>query len=219
MGYRLAPGVSFCQADNRFFFLDVRRDRYVCLGTAAARVFERIIEGEAVEATNLAALEGLTRNGLLIETADDEQPLHCPVPQPARSSLLDIDAPTSIGDVIHALIDWQATRAQLRIIGFNRVLGRLRRAKRRPQQANRQADAARIAAAFAGSGFAATTHDHCLPIAIAVTHRLVQARFNANLVIGIMARPFGAHSWAQVGDQIVTDRIDAIRPFVPILVI
>lgn len=219
MAYRLAPGVSFCQVGDRLFFLDIRRDRYVCLAAAAERVFGRMIEGKPIEARDIAALEGLVRSGLLIETADDERPLRCVLPPPPRSSLLDMNVPISIGEVMHALIDWQTARAQLRIMGLNPALERLRRAKRGLQQAHPKTDAARIAAAFAGSGFAATTHDHCLPIAIAAAHRLVRSGFDANLVIGIMPRPFGAHSWVQVDDQLATDRIDAVRPFVPILVI
>ena len=36
---------------------------------------------------------------------------------------------------------------------------------------------------------------------------------------GVKLRPFQAHCWVQVGDAIVTDRLDVVRNFTPIRVV
>ncbi len=41
---------------------------------------------------------------------------------------------------------------------------------------------------------------------------------HANLVIGV-ALPFSAHAWVQSGDTILTDALELVEPYTPILVV
>ena len=70
-GYSLAPGISFCDAGGRHVFLDLKTDRYFCLGPAAERAFGGLVAGTPLEPSDRDHLGTLERRGLLRVVEND----------------------------------------------------------------------------------------------------------------------------------------------------
>lgn len=60
--------------------------------------------------------------------------------------------------------------------------------------------------------------DQCLACGIAMCRMLAQRGNRTHLVIGV-ALPFIAHCWVQAGETVLSDTIDRVRAYVPILAI
>jgi hypothetical protein len=75
------------------------------------------------------------------------------------------------------------------------------------------------AGAFRGAALVTGSLDQCLALSLAITHRLLSRGLASELVFGVKLRPFYAHAWVQSNGHLVSDRLDAVAPFTPILVI
>lgn len=219
MVYSLRPGLSFCRDGDRFIFLDVPRDRYFALADATAACFARLTEGAPASAEDELQLQSLVGR-LLIE--GDGPPIRATVPPPrAQVSLIDAKAsPNPLRD----MMAWAAFRRailQVRYRGLDHLLTGLARTKRGLGSARPPARTVteQAASSFRRAGDLASLSDRCLPHSIAVTRWLFRRGVGATLVMGISIDPFQAHSWVQVDDVLINERVELVRDFLPILVI
>ena len=67
--------------------------------------------------------------------------------------------------------------------------------------------------------FVFTARDKCLQDSLALIGFLASEGLFPHWVIGVKTRPFGAHSWVQLGPTVLNDHHDHVRQFVPILVV
>ena len=219
MSYRLREGVTFCLTSERYVFLDLVRDRYFCLAPTAERAFAQLVEGST--SGDERSLQSLIRDGLLVEDK------HCSSPEPSallipptRSLLDDPHPPVRRRTVGEALAARLASSFALKVAGLERVL---RRTGRRPHQSQSSgtvpSSAGLVAAALSSSSLIVASRNQCLCMSLAAARMLRARRVPSLLVLGVKLRPFQAHCWVQVGDAIVTDRLDVVRNFTPIRVV
>jgi hypothetical protein len=146
------------------------------------------------------------------------------LPSPVSSFLDDTLPPARA--LLPALARLAVASSSLRWRGFHAVISRLRARKTRKfgssrpaQSARSHGDALRVAAAFEACDNLIGSKDRCLPRSLAACHRMLDLGLAAHLVVGVRLNPFHAHAWVQWGDCLVNERVDATRPFTPILVV
>ncbi|MGN6847894.1 MAG: lasso peptide biosynthesis B2 protein, partial [Sphingomicrobium sp.] len=62
-------------------------------------------------------------------------------------------------------------------------------------------------------------HDRCLVRGLAVHAACSAAGVRTSLVLGVIAHPFAAHCWVQLGDAVLVEGYEQARLFTPILVL
>lgn len=222
MGFALRPGLSFCLIGGDAVFLDLSRDRYFGLTIEMGRCFVRLVNGDAPEAGDDRLIARLVGDAILMPAGGDEAPAPCPRPAIATSVLDEVGhLPWSPGSSLRALAGLALARMALRLGSLARMLDALaaRKAAVDDQRPPTAADLTRVAAAFDASALAVSPLDACLPRSIAMARWLLGLGQPATLVVGVKLRPFQAHCWVQCGDRLVSDRIDSVRNFTPILVV
>jgi hypothetical protein len=216
MGYLLGEGLSFCAVLDRYIFLDLPGDRYFCLGAEAAEGFSLILRGDALQAPD-AAVERLVAGGILIPSAAGVRPRAVEPAAPTCTLLRSDDAQSALG-ALEALSRRLAAETSLRMRGLDRSIDRARRKCAGLPHAE-IALSIGAATAFAGSTLLRSRSKRCVSISLATLDWLAARGHSASLIIGVKLHPFEAHCWVQIGDLLVNDEVDAIRPFVPILVV
>ena len=222
MGLMLCADISFCDVADRLMFLDLKADRYFCLGPLAEAGFRAAISGAQPAGEWEAALRPLIQCGILVPTTDDCRPSACSGSASPVKSFLDCGyAEVPIRLRMAALKDLAVAQLALKFRSLSAVLGALRLQKSRAAYHSdaMSASAQDVAAAFEWSSRIVRTHDRCLPRSIAVAQRLASLNIAAELVIGVSLYPFAAHSWVQCGTALVNDSPDGVRHFTPILTI
>lgn len=209
----LRPDLHFRHIDQDFVFLDLAAERYFLLQGEPAAYFGRFLAGNARAAEIAWLVERRIlcggEEGAFLPTAD--------IPKP-RSSLID-DRLSKASVLAAAASVWAQTRAQ-------RDLGRrpLREILIEVTIANRRADksepliCSEMAAAFLRARHYVPAIDKCLARALAMKRMLSRRRCAATLVFGV-TMPFSAHCWVQAGEVVLTDPLDIILPFKPILAV
>jgi hypothetical protein len=215
----LRSGVSFCEVGDRLIFLDIRADRYFGLGASAEVAFRRAMAELPVDKDDPPAAR-LLESGILVDRAPFA-PRACPAPAAASESLLDLDQPrVAIHSLLGACCGLARARFALRWTGLASALDRIRaRRGRQPAVTGASECLAEVAAAFDLSARLMRSHDQCLARSIAIMRRLASLGAAAELVIGVRLRPFAAHCWVQQGPRLVSDRVDQVRSYTPILVL
>lgn len=220
MGFALRSGVSFCAVGDRLLFLDVRADRYFCLGQSAEREFRLLLKTGSL--TSDGALDRMLETGMLVEAEGESLPLPCRAALAPSNSLLEHPLPNPRAWMqLAALQGLISTRLAVRLQPLQHVLQQLaaRKARARLNQADRADVIREVAAAFDWTRTMMRSHDQCLPRSLAVAHRMASLGVESDFVMGVSLNPFAAHSWVQCGPSIVNDRLDAVRHFTPILCI
>lgn len=221
MPLRLRDNLHWCQCSGRIVFLDVDEDRYFCLPTDANEAFGKAAAGNA-DPLDAELLGMLTKRGLLL-TSESLSQIRQPatLETPARDIMHNCMPRSAIVPILSALA-WEARAAwQLRSRRFCDVIAW---ATRRAADCHAASPDSRravqsIAAAADAIAFVTRAHNRCLVRALGV-HAACRARgIRAKLVLGVIAHPFAAHSWVQLGDAVVVGGYEQARLYMPILVI
>lgn len=221
MSLRLRDGVSWCSCAGRTVFLDLERDRYVCLSSAADAAFQRWAEA-AEPNPDPAALAPLIKCGLLV-SGDRRDGASSPasIVPAARDLALQAAGAAGPTDIVRAaLAQYRAVRL-LHRQALPRVVALLARRDGVPRASPPDAEvrARRLAAAFAAAGMVVRTADRCLPRAIAMRQLCGRAGIHPALVFGVRRDPFAPHCWIQLGDAVLVGDLEQVRLFTPILVV
>ena len=222
MAWTLSPGISFCETAGRFIFLDVSRDRYLCLAEETELSFRRLVAAAPPAAMDESILAGLAEEGLLRRSKCDSVPRPCvTVPLAERSLVDEAELPVPLRELGHGMWRLVQTTVAFRVFSLRALLKSVSCRKRRlqgsvPGDQRRLGDAA---ASFRKIGLFATPLDHCLPRSLALMHALLDRNIDAQMVIAVRLRPFGAHCWIQSGTTLLNESLDEVRNFTPILVL
>lgn len=218
MSLQLRDNLHWCDCAGRVVFLDTRADRYFCLPRTANDAFLRTAARNS-QPGDVAQLQMLLKHGMLID--GDASAYIRPPPQieePTRD-FLEEPAPCASRTLI-----LQAFLAELRAAWLLRRkcfhtaieaarLGTPARAMGRtwsPQQ---------ISAAAAALSFITRSHDRCLVRALAVHSMCKKTATVPKLVLGVVAHPFTAHCWVQLGSAVLVGGYEQARLYTPILVL
>jgi len=213
MPYQLPHGVSFCWVDARAVFLDLRRDRYLCLAPELEAGLRALVDDGAPARAEDA--ERLTRTGLLEAAPRLVRPIRpCAAARP-RSGALEVEGPTA-GDPAPPLVEvaWRLAR---RHAGGRRTLIRNLESWRRPADPPARAPAtASLARSFAAARRRLPLQRACLPDSLALIDFLAARGLAAQLVIGVRLHPFQAHAWVERDGALLSDTMEAIAGLTPI---
>ncbi len=215
MPVSLRPGVSFCRVGDRLVFLDRKRDRYFGISLALEQELLKARDGHWRPT-------GLLASGLVIESGEAACPIRATchvIPQAGLLEHLNISAPNLL--LARAIAGQLRARVDIACRGFDRALRSLERLKASASKTGRPCfvDLAMIASSHYRSRLITSSTSQCLPNSLALARHLVSHGYNARLVVGVKLRPFEAHCWVEHDRLVVSDHLEMIQTFTPILAI
>jgi hypothetical protein len=232
----LAPHVRACASEGQVILLDLRSNRYMGVGSPQSGALVDRVEGwpgssgsmcaSAASATANHLAASLLGRGLLTHTSS-KQPPDASVAEVTASlgtednlTNVDIGAPRLARFVRSALVTtwWMRCRSLLAIA--TAVQERRDRAKQSESDSGAFESARTGTAAYERlRPFVFTARENCLHDSLALVGFLASEGVFPRWVIGVKTRPFGAHSWVQMGSTVLNDQHETVRQFRPILVV
>ena len=201
---RLRPDLHFCRIGTRFIFLDLAVSRYFLLEGPAAERFD-LWRNENADASDILWLRDLG----LVEPGAARPARPCPT-APCLSLY---DLPSARARpwlVAEALYEQAIACRRVRAQPLAVLLGQSASGSANVDACLPIAAACRVAARYR----AAT--DQCLPNALAMRRMLARRRIASDLVIGVTL-PFSAHCWLQSGETVLSDPLDSVQNFRPLI--
>lgn len=217
MSYQLTSHLSFCRAGPNVLFLDLNRDRYFRLKSELASRFIALVDDDEVSEQAVAEL---LRIGV-IRTADGPTQIKPAEMLPASSkAAAATEGALKPTEVIRALSLEATAYRKLKAGQLHKLIAQLRLDKAGSSAAaTLTADfPVRVIRAYEVAKLIRSPADRCLSRSIALVRRLAHHNFEAQLVIGVRAEPFAAHSWVQTGDVVLNDSPEEVCRFTPIFV-
>lgn len=221
----LAPHVHACALEGQVVLLDLQRNRYLAVPESTA--LSRTVWGWPACAGSASPspndderrVLALRRLGLLLDHPVARPP--APVlPEPDRSidpAARDEVAHRLVADVTRLAVATAMAAMQLHCRRLAAIVESHARRRLRgdgPPQA-----VLALAERYARCRpLVLASRDRCLLDSLALLHFLGHAKLSASWVIGVRARPFGAHAWLQCGSTVLNDQHERVRQFHPILV-
>lgn len=201
------------QIGSDYVFFCLRSARYFSLRGSASDRFGRFISGGA----NAEDVTWLGERAILSEGDEWHAPERV-LQTRLRSSLLDRPVPpASFGATLEAILAQMRSRRELAGRTLADIFVDLDRA-RVPNNAVEPDICAGLAAAFERARRYVPAIDQCLVRGLAMKRMLLRRKIDSRLVIGV-AMPFSAHCWVEVGDVALTDPLDTLLRFEPILAV
>jgi hypothetical protein len=221
MPFRLRDNLHWCSCEGRAVFLDTQADRYFCLPQAANGAFLRLA-ARSMQPGDGERLRLLVARGMLIEAGPDARIASPALIEPPTHDFLDetirrVD-PVSI---LRALQSELRAAWALRRTPFHQLVEAARHG--RPGNRRIEVDLDRsiqeIVAAATALSFMTRSHDRCLVRALAVHSACRSIGSKPKLVFGVVAHPFTAHCWVQLGSAVLVGGYEQARLYTPILVL
>jgi len=213
----LAPGVGVAAFGGSVVVLDIWANRYTQYSGQLADALQELADRDFCDLSRHTR-DGLGRRGLLDDGARPSGPWldAKDIPEPQASVVEGPERARSLtwhdGSVAIACL---VARLDLRIRPLHVILGSLSLSHR----GHSTADLVAYARNFDRARRLAPVAPRCLPDALAFVCRARQIGHPVHLVFGVKLHPFEAHCWAQCADLVLTDPLDRVRRFVPILVV
>lgn len=231
--YRLADHVRACFVDGQVILLDLQRSKYLGVVGPQLQVMSQVIVDWPPSAGASAALcETAPPDAWLAKLLG--QRMLIPATE-AGVQYRQVDEPlASLNAELHrsphrwhhlARLCWSATVAShwLRRLSLADIACAVRRLRRGIQEHIDAAQPQELRNAVASytrlRPFVFTAHDQCLHDSLSLIRFLAMEGMTADWVIGVRARPFGAHSWVQSGSLVLNDVHENVRAYRPILVV
>lgn len=206
--YRLRADLSYCLIGPRAVFLDLSASRYFLLEGEGAEYLAAFAEGTASgDAIAWLAVQGLIERG-------DASPTRAHVPPPLTSlhdRHLGKPRPWLLIEAIAGQVCAERHLAK-------HSLGALLEPSR---LADTEADLDRcrpVAAAIERASRYRDATDQCLVRGLAMRTMLARRGLSVDLVIGVTL-PFAAHCWIQSGTTVLSDPLDRVANFTPLLTV
>lgn len=204
-------GLYHCRFPDAVILLDLVPDRYRLLTGQAAARFARLVEHRA----SPDDVDWLGDRGIRPESLRSGEQSR--ILAPTRN--LDHGQSGSASSRLTIKAAWlqHQYRRRLKSRPLYIILEEVE-AKRRAKQPGNDETLVAIAEAFERAVLYASIQDRCLPRSLAMAHMLWQAGIDAQLVFGV-TMPFAAHCWVQHRGTLLSDPIDRVLAFKPIMVV
>lgn len=237
-GYLIPNHIYLCQTREGILFLNLRNEKYVGVSGAELQCLRALVPGWPIGASQgdepelperaVQAARKLRDAGLLTTDPRSGRAAHPPQVDDGASSLLQhIPDSPSRGTLTHLVRLAYAAITVAGILKFRSLEGAVRRLRRR-----KVASSAHIDTAVEATGIATLTRnffrlrpfiyssqDKCLYDCLVLLEFLAYFELFPTLVIGVATFPFRAHCWLQYGPLVLTDYLENIRVYTPILVV
>lgn len=213
----LAPDVHLADVDGDLVFLDAAADQYLCLTRRSSRGVLSALADPAGPVGQNDILDALVAERLLVERADPA-PWPGPVAETARADLgLDPPSRLEAGDIVRLII--AAGRVALALRAGNPARWFAGRRARQPVSSSPDRDVIcewsrrvdRLRPLVPRSG-------RCLVRSLLLLEYLRLRGADARWVFGVRTHPFEAHCWVEYDGVVLTDSLEHVRWFTPILV-
>ncbi len=215
MPYEINCCVSFCIVGDRAVFLDLRSDRYL---SAPAELGRRVVEFGA-SAINRLGVDQLVERGILLSTEGLGAVVEVPF-QHASQSIFDAAIPgVSALAALDALARDTVFEMALRKQPIRSLVGQLRQKKQGVQRRECESKTRSIAASYRAADYIRSGNNRCLARSLALLNHLLERGCCSELVIGVRTTPFRAHCWVQHHEVVLTDTVDRVRQYSPVLVV
>jgi len=220
MPLELRDHVHWCDCDGRAVFLDTKADRYFCLSQPANEAFLRLAADQARRG-DAERLQSLVARGILVDRRPGGRIQAPPVLEPPTCDIVGTQtARAALLPLMKALACEAEAAWALRSRRFDAVIDAVRTSGRRKRHGQPAEQALqRIAAASAAVSLLTRSHDRCLVRALAAHSLCIKSGIGAKLVFGVIAHPFSAHCWVQVGSAVLVGGYEQARLHTTILVI
>ena len=206
--YRLRTHLSYCLIGSRAIFLDLAASRYFLLEGAGAERLIAFAERKASE----QELIWLVEQGVIEPGAAPPARAGAPLP---LASLHDRHLGTPRPWL---LLEAIARQARARRHLAKQALGALLNSSVTPGVKFDPDRCRPIAAAIERASRYHDATDQCLTRGLAMRAMLTRRDLAADLVIGVML-PFAAHCWLQSGTTVLSDPLDRVVNFTPLLTV
>jgi hypothetical protein len=220
MSLQLRPDVYWCVCGGRAVFLDTRGDRYFCLPQSDNDAFLRVAASQQLP-SDAAQLRSLVESKVLIEIGALQSFRQPPMIKMPTHDVIEYSRRSISPAMLPMFLAEIRTATELRRRPLHELLTA---AREQPLQTRRSSSepvraTEKIASAAAALSFITGRHDRCLVRALAVHALCKRNGSKANLVFGVIAHPFTAHCWVQLGRAVVVGGYEHARLYTPILVI
>lgn len=187
-------------------FLDLLQDRYFRLGEPEnSRFFAAIARGELADWHLPACLPR-------------PHAWHSPASGPPASD----DNRLNLAGMAAALWIQRRLERRMKTLPFHQLLIGIREMAEHRLSGDTEARAGcipGIVADFERARLVRSAANRCVPRALALVLRCAASGARVHAVIGVKTKPFEAHCWAQFGSTVLTDPIEHVIAFKPILVV
>jgi hypothetical protein len=219
MPWTLRENVYWCNCGGRAVFLDLKSDLYFCLPRESNAAFLRAARNEPRQC-DTRLLEPLLQRGILVP-ANSPARIQPPaaVEAPQSDFAIGPDARTGLFNLARA-ISWELwIQWSLRRHTLHAVIERTRSIEPGSARATEHRSIQALVSASSASALFLRTHDRCLVRGIALHARCRKRGLATKLVIGVVAHPFTAHCWVQLGGTVLAGGFEQARLYTPILVV
>lgn len=221
MSLQLRDNLHWCDCGGRAVFLDLKEDRYFCLSHRTNEAFLRLV-ADGIGADDAERLNVLIALGLLVEKEANGHIISPPsIEYPTRDFVSDRFPKARLIQVLQALASELRLACALRFKPFQKVIEAVRTP--RPRRLTEPAGANRlireIVAASAVAALVTRSHNRCLVRALTVYRMCSRRGLAPQLVLGVIAHPFAAHCWVQLGSAVLVGSYDQARLYTPIFVL
>ncbi len=209
--WRLRPKLTACVASDKVILLDEEGDRYFTLPEVLeVAAVEWLRRGDgSVAPASLRSLDTASEGRSL---RNDDR-VHVDRPQLHDPGLIGFRSTRT--PILSVAITVTRTWFALRLRRLHLVLDGIRRHRSRGADIDR-AELLRRAALFAGARRWCPLKPNCLLDSLAL-YRWMGCPTNADVIFGVVARPFEAHCWVQSGSRVLSDSYDRVSRYEPIL--
>jgi len=221
MSWSLREGLHWCDCGGRAIFLDLRSDLYFCLPREANAAFLRAARNEA-QPEDSARLDLLVRRGLLAQgDANGAIPSPVAIEAPESDFPADPDARPGLLVIVRAICSELRIAWRLRRRPLHEVIERVRHSGPMPgfTERDEHRSAQSAVSAAAATALLLRSHDRCLVRALACHESCRKRGLATKLVLGVIAHPFAAHCWVQLGNVVLVGGYEQARLYTPILVL
>jgi hypothetical protein len=218
--WRLAPHVHLAVIDADMVFLDVLMDRYHCLPDGALAMVVQA-DGRGLEPRDETMATTLARAGLIVET-DDGSTVQAPHrPRPVRESLVGDRPPApSWRDLPSLAAGFADSVIGYRPKSFAALVDEARRhCGLAVDDAPPSGALQDVVRTFHRWNVYAPISGKCLLQCYVLQRALWRRGMAARWIFGVATWPFRAHCWLQAGDVALTDPVDRLIPYSPILAV
>lgn len=236
--YRLADDVFLCLADERYVFLDLRRDQYLSLNRHNTdRVIALFSEpdtaiSEAPEGRDIGdcdkthrVVQTLIDKGILVTTGESGKAVEITTVDTPESALLvegkDYKPVVRLRHWVMFLRASVTASWKLRFYSMKRTVRSVNHRKRQCKKlcSDEHETLRQLLAIFHRLRPFYARKYLCLFDSLALIEFLAYYRFYPQWVFGIIAEPFGAHCWIQNDQYVLNDRPEYVRGYTPIMVV
>jgi len=229
--YAICGHAYTCISGGHIVFLDLKRDKYLCLDLEATAALLPYLSGrsfvigdsvpsssEAGVARTLTELE--QRNLIALAPLDFAAPSVKQIASPTRSISAPADDEYHCTAAAACKVFLAVTRSalMLRCRTLSKTIAHVTQRRNSAAVSRVAAGLETLVQRFASCRSRFARADACLLNSLALLDFLALHGLYPNLVFGVSMRPFHAHCWVQHEDTVLGDTLERVNHFTPILV-